>query len=133
MKIEELKNYIDIKSRLDLDEQAKRTLEITLAAISDYEDAEKVGEDGLKTCEYCGGKAVKGLSKKTGCQLHGDPIQYAILTCSRCERPKIVGGCIYRGGEKPKYKDEAYQQAAKIWNTRPRTKASAAIARIVGE
>ena len=68
----------------------------------------------LLPCPFCGGKPVKGLTKKTGCQLHGEPMQYATLSCTKCEfRPHCVGGDIYNGG-----KAQAYAMAAEKWNTR---------------
>jgi hypothetical protein len=75
--------------------------------------------EALKPCPFCGTRPVKGLTKKTGCQMHGDPIQHATIGCTKCEfRPHCTGGDIYRGSETPKYKEEAYAEAAKKWNTR---------------
>lgn len=60
-------------------------------------------ENELRGCPFCGSKPTKGLTKKTGCQMHGDPIQYATIACNKCEfKPSCVGGCIYRGGDEVK-------------------------------
>ena len=55
--------------------------------------------------------------------MHGDPIQYAIIGCLSCEpKPSFRGGCVYRGGDKPKFKKEAYEEAAIKWNNRANTR-----------
>lgn len=70
------------------------------------------------TCPFCKRGMTPGLTKKTGCQLHGDPIQYVTLSCSNqfCRvRPSITGGCAWRGGDKPIYKKEEDAKLAKQW------------------
>lgn len=68
----------------------------------------------LLPCPFCGSKPVKSLTKKQGCQMHGEPMQYAVLECTKCEfKPRCQGGDIYNGG-----KAEAYASAAAKWNTR---------------
>lgn len=65
-------------------------------------------------CPFCKKKPIFGLTKKTGCQLHGDPIQNATLFCnnSQCHaKPCVFGGNIFNGGE---YK--ARLEAVKKWN-----------------
>ena len=138
MKIEELKNYIDIKSRLDLDEQAKRTLEIALAAISDYEDAEKVDENGLKGCDFCGGRDLDYSMKKNGGYGSGH-YYHCTIYCKGCRAygPRVLSDKFaygdYQKARESKASAQARELAIKAWNTRPQTKAGAAIARIVGE
>lgn len=73
----------------------------------------------LKPCPFCKGKMSKGLTKKTGCQMHGDPIQYVTLLCSNpsCPvKPFITGGCRYRGGDEPEYEAEERKRLAEKWN-----------------
>jgi len=71
--------------------------------------------DKLIPCPFCGASAHRGLFKKQGCSLHGDAVQYVRVYCSNpsCPaKPSILGGDIYCG------KEEAIQEAIKIWNTR---------------
>ena len=76
----------------------------------------------LLPCPFCGSKPTFGYTKKTGCQLHGDPIQYVTLGCKKCEfKPGIVGGCRYRGSDTPKYENDARSETIEKWNTRATT------------
>ncbi len=75
--------------------------------------------EALKPCPFCKKKMTRGLTKKTGCQMHGDPVQYVTLSCGYqyCPvRPSITGGCRYRGGDKPKFEAEERQELEKQWN-----------------
>ena len=89
-----------------------------------------VSEDGLLPCPFCNRKPAFSLSKKRGCQMHGDPIQYVILGCSHPDcpaKPHVMGGDRYRNGEGKYFKEteaEAKQEAVIKWNgnrTLPRT------------
>lgn len=78
-----------------------------------------------KTCPFCGNKAAFGLTKKTGCQLHGEPIQRVTLGCNNqiCDaKPTITGGDRYRYGETcddfAKGEREAKSEAIEKWNRR---------------
>lgn len=64
-------------------------------------------------CPVCGRKAIIGEGKKTGCQMHGEPMQAATVSCRPdCfGRPFVSAGDIYNGG-----KLKARQEAIKIWN-----------------
>jgi hypothetical protein len=80
----------------------------------------------LKPCPFCGKQPSFGLGKKTGCQLHGDPIQYVDLACrnTNCHvRPRVSGGDRYSSGyeDGPLFKkceQEARQIAVEKWHTR---------------
>lgn len=71
----------------------------------------------LKPCPWCGCKAVRGMTKKRGCQMHGEPIQEATVYCNSqsCPaRPMICGRLnIHESG-----KDAANKEASEIWNGR---------------
>lgn len=74
-------------------------------------------------CPFCGSNPQWGLTKKTGCQLHGEPIQYVTLGCQKCPaRPQVMGGDRYSNGETGEFFKEgerrAREQATKVWNTR---------------
>lgn len=80
----------------------------------------------LKVCPFCGGVPTFGLTKRTGCQLHGDPIQYVIIGCrnDKCKfKPSVTGGDRYAHGETgaffEKGEREAKELAIKYWNDRP--------------
>lgn len=90
--------------------------------------------DGLLPC-FCGRPPIRGMAKKTSCQMHGEPSQAVTLHCRPdCfARPFVSAGDVYNGG-----KEKAYQEAEKIWNdnmakyTRP-TPPAAQISGMVGE
>ncbi len=70
----------------------------------------------IRNCQFCGKKPVFGLTKKTGCQLHGDPVQYVTLGCkfSDCPaKPSVLGGDIYQNGE-GKYFEETKVKARNL-------------------
>lgn len=76
-------------------------------------------------CPFCGRKPTFGLTKKTGCQMHGDPIQRVTLFCNntKCEaKPFVTGGDRYSHGETGAFFKEGEKQARdlaiKYWNTR---------------
>ena len=59
-------------------------------------------------CPFCKRKPSFGLTKKTGCQMHGDPIQHVTLGCKNpyCPaKPCVIGGDIYRNGEGQFFKE----------------------------
>ena len=69
----------------------------------------------LKPCPLCDAKPKIYLGKKKYCQLHGDPYQPVIISCTTSTHSiRVEAGNIYDGGE-----DLARKEAAKIWNTRP--------------
>lgn len=74
------------------------------------------------TCPFCGGKPTRGMTPKTGCQLHGDPIQYVTVSCKNNGCPATPGvkgrKCRYSGADEPKYHKEATASAIEVWNTR---------------
>lgn len=70
-------------------------------------------------CPFCGRKPIFGLTKKQGCQLHGDPMQYVTLRCCGVGCPAragLLGGDIYDHGE-----TAARATAVERWNTRTDT------------
>jgi hypothetical protein len=81
----------------------------------------------LSDCPFCGVKPKFGLTKRTGCQLHGDPIQYVTLACveKKCPaKPQITGrhDIYWQGEDKGCVKVqelEAKKLLADVWNTRP--------------
>ncbi len=82
--------------------------------------------EDLKACPWCDKQPQWGLTKKTGCQMHGDPIQYVTLGCNnpKCEvKPHVTGGDRYSNGETGRFfvegEKRARELAAKYWNTRP--------------
>ena len=115
MKIEELKHECEewMKYPLKPSDPIGRYVPIVYAAISDYEDAEKVDENGLKGCPFCGGKPAYDL----------DDDGWVAVTCTEC----------YVVTQHHPHESPCEGSAEFDWNTRPQAKASAAIARIVGE
>lgn len=82
-------------------------------------------ENSVMPCPFCGSKPAFGLTKQTGCQLHGDPIQYVTLGCKNnaCHaKPHVQGGDRYANGETGEFfkKGEADAKALALtrWNTR---------------
>lgn len=74
----------------------------------------------LKPCPFCGCLPIIHLGKKTGCQLHGEPMQGIIIRCNfnGCfAKPSIETGNIYNGGH-----DNAKTEAIKAWNNRSENK-----------
>ncbi len=76
-------------------------------------------------CPWCDKQPQWGLTKKTGCQMHGDPIQYVTLGCNnpKCEvKPHVTGGDRYSNGETGRFfvegEKRARELAAKYWNKR---------------
>ena len=70
----------------------------------------------IKPCPWCGCQPIIHLGKKTGCQLHGEPMQGIVIECNfhGCPvRPRLQAGDIYNGGQ-----DKAKQEATVLWNTR---------------
>lgn len=76
----------------------------------------------LLLCPFCDVLPVKGLTQKTGCQLHGDPIQYVTVSCknNKCPAKPTVKGtvCRYNGDDKPNNHVKATLSAIQVWNTR---------------
>ena len=76
----------------------------------------------LKPCPFCGKQPLFGLTKKTGCQMHGNPIQYVTLSCNCQHKPFVTGGDRYSNGDTGKFFEEGYkcakELAVKYWNTR---------------
>ena len=73
-------------------------------------------KDALKPCPFCGKQPQFGLQKKTGCQLHGDPIQNVTLSCKNqfCHaKPCVVGGDRYASGYEKGEKFKECEQRAK--------------------
>lgn len=88
--------------------------------------------ENIRNCQFCGKKPVFGLTKKTGCQLHGDPVQYVTLGCkfSDCPaKPSVLGGDIYQNGE-GKYFEETKVKARNLaidkWGKTPTTQPACA-------
>lgn len=76
-------------------------------------------------CPFCGSKPAFGLTKKIGCQMHGDPIQRVTLGCNNqscAAKPMVTGGDRYANGETgaffKKGEADARALAVKYWNTR---------------
>jgi hypothetical protein len=76
-------------------------------------------------CPYCGIMPLWGLTPRTGCQLHGEPIQHLKLSCKNKDchaRPEVKGGDKFRYGETGEWlkkgNDEARELTIKRWNTR---------------
>ncbi len=70
----------------------------------------------LLPCPWCGKKPIVGLGKKGSCQLHGEPYQCVVISCTWQEcpaRPCVSRGDIYNGG-----RPLAQKEAAEVWNTR---------------
>lgn len=78
--------------------------------------------EGVRLCPFCQSKPVFGLGRKTGCQLHGDPIQYVTLGCKNRDcpaAPTVTGGDMYQNGEGQYFKEtekKAREFAVQKWN-----------------
>lgn len=83
---------------------------------------DKTDSAELKACPFCGKQPVFGLTKKTGCQMHGDPIQYVTLSCTCQHHPFVTGGDRYSNGESGRFfiegEKRAKELAIKYWNHR---------------
>lgn len=78
-----------------------------------------------ESCPFCDKSPQWGLTKRTGCQLHGDPIQHVTLGCNNrdCKvNPKVMGGDRYANGETGEFfklgERVARDKAIAAWNTR---------------
>jgi len=87
---------------------------------------DKTSVERALPCPFCGSEPTFGLTKRTGCQLHGDPIQYVLLGCrnDKCRvNPGVTGGDRYAHGETGKFFEHgeraAKELAIKYWNDRP--------------
>jgi len=79
----------------------------------------ETNKQDLIPCPFCKGKMTRGLGAKTGCQMHGDPIQHVLLKCRNqsCPvKPEMRGDDRYRGSEEPKYDKQVRDELDDRWN-----------------
>jgi len=73
--------------------------------------------DELLACPFCGNKAVWVLNKRTGCQLHGDPIQHVTLSCTIKhvqQNQQLPAEIVIAMGESGEYFKQG-EKRAEIW------------------